>query len=293
MSENLGANRIRRWYQNLRRTRPCIYCLELQDEPTLFKGCSCRGLGAFTCVRCAKECAIARDDFTTCDVCGHPYVEGPVMYALLCAWAEHTNRLPNDHPDRISAIVALAYDSSKNRQTDVRATFGHVLLMAAQIKKHPMWLEWHPQVYMSIAACLQRLGRHGHAGIQMQKGYAEALAAGGAEHKSTLRLALECAILCVESSQAERALEILGNTMPHIERVLGANVEVTVFLAPLTLSVSQWMHALQKRDVAGAREAQQHFELRFATARRTFGGSHPWARKWSEWRDCLMSPREW
>jgi hypothetical protein len=232
--------------------------------------------------------------------------QGPLRTDLLGAQADDTKALPVDHPHRIWAIVALARETAGYKDVDPAETFARVLRMKRMIDRHPMAVKWVPDVYLTIATCLKRMGRHEQAVAQSTIGLDRLISVewpvfSDDYMKGAMRLSLLCAINYIEVEKATDALRECDCVLPYLEQstysgyrpINWSSGTVSVHEGPLTLWVARWMEALQTGDEAAQRRAQVSFARAEATVRRVFGSSHVFTLKWIEWRKHLMSPRTW
>ena len=316
-AETGAAERIQRAWGRHRAGATCMICLCRGAEPPIHMGCACRGPSALAHIDCLIETARATNAHTgrgyyRCGVC-HQEVQGPARTALFGAQVADTAEYPVDHPERISAIVALARETAGYKNVDPGQTFGKVLRMKQMIDRHPMAAKWATDVCVTISTCLKRMGRPEQAIAQSKIGLTsledakrEALrrceAAGYppiCPHpefvKEEIRMSVLCAINLIEVHKATEALATLEWVMDFLQphKLTWSTGTVSVHEGPLTYWVARWMKALQTEDEAARRAAQASFAQAEATVRRVFGSSHIFTLKWIEWRQHLSSPRRW
>ena len=124
----------------------------------------------------------------------------------------------------------------------------------------------------NLASSYHALGRTAEALRYRRDVYAGYLKLHGEEHENTLREATCCAMALTFSSQFEEAKSLTRKMMPVTQRVLGESHEYTLKM--------RWVYAdaLFRADgatLADLREAVKTLEETERTARRVFGGEHP------------------
>lgn len=296
------------WRVHRRRGLRCFVCLENGDEaPLRHMGCACRNGNAMAHLKCLEEVAKGVDGNSCkyCTVCKQGF-QGAAKTFLLGVRVKHTKELPVNHPHRIEALLDLACATSLCEGMDAAETFRHVLSLKRMIDNHPMAVVWVPDLYLTIATLLKRMGRHDQAIAQSNIGLDRLVSvewpSGFDDHmRGAVRMSLLCAINHIEVENATEAFKEAEWVM-HVLRPSASSDEppiewssgtVPVHEAPLTVCVAQWMKALQTGDEAARRDAQASFAQEEATVRRVFGSSHIFTLKWIEWRHYLMSPRSW
>ena len=127
----------------------------------------------------------------------------------------------------------------------------------------------------NLANTYQALGRHEQALLMKRDVYSGRLTLIGEEHEQTLMAAVNYASTLIDLERFEEANALMCKTIPVARRVLGESDETTLAMRQV------YTMALFGDDGAtldDLREAVTTLEESARTARRVFGGEHPFAR---------------
>ena len=265
----------------------CTQALHWKTKEGLVRGCACRGTAGFAHVSCLAEQAkllfaeaeennlgakVFNERFRrwhTCSLCEQQY-HGVVYCALGWAcWKTYAGRPETDQVRQMAMSLLGNGLYAVGHYADALAVKEAELAME---RRTGASVEKIIVTQTNLATTYARLGRLGEALRVRQDVYSARVELNGEEHEDTLLAANNCAGSLTSLERFEEAKSLLRKKLPVARRVLGENDD-------LTLRV-RWNYAtaLYKDPAAtldDLREAVTTLDETARTARRVFGGAHP------------------
>ena len=269
----------------------CYICMEGVKRRTgegLVSGfCACRGGSSFVHVSCLAEqakilFAEAEENnldhkvqnarfnrWSTCGLCKQDY-HGVVACALGWAcWKTYASR-PDRQDLAINNLGSCLFHGGHNE--DALSVFKTELVMLMRLGAPEERILF---VQGNIAIMYQRMGRLEEALRVRRHVYSRRLKL-NSEHQLTLMAANNYADSLRGLGRFEEAKTLLRKTLPVVRRVLGEGHDLFFFM---TLNYAATLYSDPDATFDDLREAVDTFEKAERTARRVFGGEHPFVRE--------------
>ncbi len=260
----------------------CTQALHWKTKEGLVRMCACRGTAGFAHVSCLAEqvkilVADAQernlDDkkwnrWHTCSLCEQEY-HGIVRCALGWAcWKTYLSR-PESDWCRLDAITMLGNGLSyAGRSEDALSVREAELSTLRRLGGNE---EAILVVQSNLANTYHKLGRI--ESLHMYRDvYSGWLKLSGEEHRSALIAASNYALSLLELHRFEEARSLLRRTIPVARRVLGESNEITLKMRKI---YAGGLYSDPGATLDELHEAARTFEELAPTARRVFGGGHP------------------
>jgi tetratricopeptide (TPR) repeat protein len=262
----------------------CTQALHWKTKEGLVRGCACRGTAGFAHVSClAEQVKILMDEaeannldwkprwerWKTCSLCEQEY-HGVVRCALGWAcWKTYLSR-PESDWCRLDAITLLGNGLSYAGRSEDALSVREAEL--STLRRLGGSEEAILVVQGNLANTYHKLGRRTEALNMYRDVYSGWLKLNGEEHRSGLIAVNNYAVSLFQIDRNEEARSLLRRTIPVARRVLGENNEITLKMRNI---YAGGLYSDPDATLEDLRAAASTFEELAPTARRVFGGGHP------------------
>ena len=260
----------------------CTQALHWKTKEGLVRGCACRGTAGFAHVSClaeqvkilvadAQERNLDDNKWTrwhTCSLCEQEY-HGIVRCALGWAcWKTYVGRAETDWC-RLDAITmlgnGLSYAGRSEEALSVRESELSTLRRLGANEEAIL------VVQSNLANTYHKLGRKESLNMYRDV-YSGWLKLSGEEHRSALIAASNYALSLLELHRFEEPRSLMRRTIPVARRVLGESNESTLKMRKI---YAGGLYSDPGATLDELHESARTFEELAPTARRVFGGGHP------------------
>ncbi|CAH0372095.1 unnamed protein product [Pelagomonas calceolata] len=263
----------------------CTQALHWKTKEGLVRGCACRGTAGFAHVSClaeqakilvadAEERNLDDDKFErwyTCGLCEQEH-HGVVRCALGWAcWKTYVGRPETDAARRLAmGLLGNGLSAAKHHEDALAVKEADLSTMRRLGASENNILV----AQSNLANSHVRLGRNEQASNMLRDVYSGRLRLNGEEHQSTLRAALNYAILLATLKRFKEAKSLLRPAIPVARRVLGESHDLTLSMRSIHASTLYLDPGATLDDL---REAVMTLENVALITRRVLGGAHPLA----------------
>ncbi|CAH0366366.1 unnamed protein product [Pelagomonas calceolata] len=267
----------------------CTQALHWKTKEGLVRGCACRGTAGFAHVSCLAEqakilCEEAEENnlgakaknerwnrWYTCSMCEQHY-HGVVKCALGWAcWKTYVGRPETDSARQMAMnVLGLGLTAADHHEAALRVKEAELSMLRRLGADEDNMLV----AQCNLANSYVELGRNEEALRIKQDVYSGYLKLKGEEHPKTFQAANNYVVSLNGLQRFGEAKALLRKAMPVTRRVLGDSNELTLRMSA-TYAMALYLDPVA--TLGDLREAVSMLEEAARTARRVFGGAHPYS----------------